>query len=489
MTSLAEDITAQLSTRWGHKSYPTISLLDFAIKYASRAIPLPIADFHIEICGVLESAGDVLHAEADPRGHGKTTWWSRIGPLWAVCARKKKFVLLLSASLGISSNNLIWIRRELEFNQRIRRDFGNLVGKKWTDSCIETSSGIRIEARGAGADLRGLIAEESRPDLIVCDDLEGRENVSTFEQRQKMETWFDTEVMGLPGPGGADIFLIGTILHHDSLLVKKIARWRGIHRKAVLDWDGGEVLAPSLYPIGKLRLIRDGDGHKEGIGTLAFEQEYQNNPIDLASQRIRQEWIKYYDIEELADKELIVSAALDPAVGKTSQGDFAALVTVGKDTKTNMIYVLDVILERCPPQRQVDLCLQTFVRWKPNGSVEAGPARHFKALGIEDNGFQSVLKDNLDTKSKLLGIFAPIKGIKNISDKVARIDSLSPIIEGGGIKFLRPRPAEMQSRTGQKDHARLIQQLIEFPKGYHDDGPDALEMAIRLLREQHWRAF
>lgn len=478
-----------LQDRWaGTSPIPKIGLLDFAQKYVPKSISLPIAPFHREICTLAESSNNTLrHAEADPRGHGKSTWWSKIFPFWTICTRRKRFVVLLSSSLRIAESNLSWIKHELEHNRTLRKDFGDLAGtEKWTSSELLTTIGAKIMAMGAGANLRGITSGDNRPDLIVCDDLEDRENISTFDQREKIAEWFNKDLMGLPGPMGADVFIIGTILHHDSLLAKKITQWKGTLRRAVSDWDKEEVLAPGLFPVEKLKLIRDGDGHKKGIGTLAFGQEYQNNPVDPASQRIRQEWIKYYDLKELKDKELIIASALDPAVGKTSQGDFAALVTLGQDTKTNMIYVLDVILERCPPQRQVDLCLQTFMRWKSNGSIEAGPARHFKALGIEDNGFQAVLRSNLEAESKRLGIFAPIKGIKNISDKIARIDSLSPLIEGGGIMFQRP-PREF--RTGQKDYARLIQQLIEFPKGDHDDGPDALEMAVRLLRVEPWRAF
>jgi predicted phage terminase large subunit-like protein len=94
---------------------------------------------------------------------------------------------------------------------------------------------------------------------------------------------------------------------------------------------------------------------------------------------------------------------------------------------------------------------------------------HFLCLAVETNVFQVVLKDMLEEISRQERLFIPIRGVKNFADKTARIASLSALIESGTILFRR-------------DQRLLIEQLIEFPKGAHDDGPDALEMAVRQLR-------
>jgi hypothetical protein len=38
-------------------------------------------------------------------------------------------------------------------------------------------------------------------------------------------------------------------------------------------------------------------------------------------------------------------------------------------------------------------------------------------------------------------------------------------------------------KGGSPGARRLVEQLRDFPNGDHDDGPDALEMAIRLAGE------
>ncbi|MBU0640031.1 MAG: hypothetical protein KKB50_14285, partial [Planctomycetes bacterium] len=55
------------------------------------------------------------------------------------------------------------------------------------------------------------------------------------------------------------------------------------------------------------------------------------------------------------------------------------------------------------------------------------------------------------------------------SDKLARIQSLQPLVRSGTLQFSRK-------------HAVLLEQMMLFPKAAHDDGPDALEMAVAAAR-------
>jgi len=47
--------------------------------------------------------------------------------------------------------------------------------------------------------------------------------------------------------------------------------------------------------------------------------------------------------------------------------------------------------------------------------------------------------------------------------------------------YLAQRKLRFKSRS--PGTALLIQQMKDFPVGDHDDGPDALEMALRLMME------
>lgn len=434
----------------------------FARRYLRRYLTAPPAPFHTELYGLMGSDDrNKREAVAAPRGHGKSVLMSLVFPLWALATRRRRFVVILSSTSTIAEGFLGSIVKELEENELLRQDFGDLVGReKWTDREILTSTGIRVVARGTDSSLRGMRSFESRPDLIICDDLEDEDGVQNPLERQKLESWFYGSVMNLPGPQG-DVFVIGTVLHHDSLLGKLLRKWRGRRYQALSPDDS--ALWPDYYDADRLRRIRYGDGQKEGIGTLAFECEYQNNPISPEEQLIREEWVRYYRREDIEGQELLIVTALDPSLG-SSGGDPSALVTVGQ--KDGRIYVLEADIARRSPRDTLESAIRNFQRW----SVDS--PSHFLCLAIETNAFQVVLKDMLEDMSRRLGLFIPVRAVRNFSDKAARISSLSPLVENGTILFL---PA--QSTPGG-----LIEQLIQFPRGAHDDGPDALEMAVRMLR-------
>ncbi len=447
----------------------------FARRYVANYLTAPAAGFHAELYALMAAkspGGNKREAVAAPRGHGKSVLMSLIYPLWSLCTGRRRFIVVISTSSTIAEGFLSSIIRELRENSLLRMDFGDLVGReKWTSCEILSSNGVRVVAKGVGSSLRGIRSFESRPDLIICDDIEDDEGVLNAEQRRKLETWFNRSVVNLPGPEG-DIVVVGTVLHYDSLLSKLLKKWHG--KKYMALGTDGAALWPDYYDAGRLEIIKNGDGGKEGIGSIAFECEYQNNPISPEEQLVREEWISYYRPEDLYNQELLIATAIDPALGASSSGDYSAMITVGQ--AGGRIYVLEADIKRRRPGAIADAAVRNFQRWSaspdsPDGSDDsgAGARSHFLCLAVETNVFQVVLKDMLEEISRQEKLFIPIRGIKNFADKQARIASLSALIENGTIYFRR-------------DQRLLIEQLIEFPRGSHDDGPDALEMAVRQLR-------
>jgi len=64
----------------------------------------------------------------------------------------------------------------------------------------------------------------------------------------------------------------------------------------------------------------------------------------------------------------------------------------------------------------------------------------------------------------------PLQTVVNTGNKVLRVSSLGPLLAADMFRF------------GDSPGCRLLlDQLGEFPRGDHDDGPDALEMAVRAI--------
>ena len=87
-------------------------------------------------------------------------------------------------------------------------------------------------------------------------------------------------------------------------------------------------------------------------------------------------------------------------------------------------------------------------------------------FAFEANQFQSFRADELKHRSDQAALYLPVEPITHTSDKIGRIQSLQPLMRSGTHQFCRR-------------HKQLLDQLRLFPKAAHDDGPDALEMAVR----------
>ena len=95
------------------------------------------------------------------------------------------------------------------------------------------------------------------------------------------------------------------------------------------------------------------------------------------------------------------------------------------------------------------------------------------AFGCEANGFQELLVDDFSPRIHEVGLTSVhlinCKEGKQLPAKIVRIRSLEPLLRAGRIKLRRSPGTSL-----------LLEQMMAFPVHAHDDGPDALEMAIQL---------
>lgn len=98
----------------------------------------------------------------------------------------------------------------------------------------------------------------------------------------------------------------------------------------------------------------------------------------------------------------------------------------------------------------------------------------YRLLGVEDNLFQRLLLKEFDRLGQERGLLLPLRGVTHRVAKETRVAGLSPLLERGRIRFIR----------GHSDQELLVEQMLYFPsRTLHDDGPDALEGAVRLAQE------
>lgn len=477
----------------------------FGKTYFPHYITQPNSEFHKYICqryselifqSIKTGLGD-KEADASPRGHAKSTWTTLILPIWCVVYKYKSFILEVSETSTQAEDFLSFIKLELENNERLAQDFPHATGegKVWRQDVIITNNGIKIRGVGSGQKLRGMRHGSKRPDLVIVDDIENDESVESAEQRKKLERWF-FKVLTKIGQKDTIFIVIGTILHYDSLLsyLLRAPGWKGKKFKAVLRfsdsklWDEWEHIFTNI-DIGKKEAEARADEfffqhQKEMLketevlwpemedyyylmkkriseGIAYFESEKQNEPINLEDSVFLEEWIQYYDENEVDLSATAYIGACDPSMGKKSKTADPSAIIAGR-MKDNIIYLDIADIEKRHPDKIINDILTYHERQK------------FDLFGIEEIQFQEFFKDHFEKEAHKRGLTINVKGIRPNTDKDLRILSLQPWIKNGWIRF---------KKHGMKE---LIRQLIYYRpkgKGGHDDGIDALEM-LKTLMEQ-----
>lgn len=461
-----------------------------------------MAPLSVEAVAKIRRLPGCRRAVAAPRGHAKSTNLTFKDALHAAAYGYKPYILILSDSSDQAQGFLSDIREEIEDNQAIRDDFGDLQGKKaWREDVLLTATGIKIEAIGSGKKIRGRRHKNWRPGLIVLDDIENDENVRTPEQRKKLENWF-FKAVSKAGDDYTDIVYIGTLLHYDSLLAKvlKNPAYRSVKYRAVISWaerkdlwdkweeiyidldneerehdarafyeanknemlKGTQVLWEDKLPYYELMAMRISEGE------ASFNSEEQNEPINPEDCLFNEEWLEYYNeaAVDFREKKFRFFGFVDPSLGgkgKKKKSDFSSIITLARDVQTGYMYDLDADIERRHPDQIIEDILEKE-RW-----LKLTYGRGYTLFGCETNQFQWYLKEVLARRSAEEGIYLPIEEVNQTGDKYGRIQTLQPDIKNRYIKF-------------NARHKRLLEQLKHFPMASHDDGPDALEACRTLAR-------
>ncbi|MBL8874169.1 MAG: phage terminase large subunit [Phycisphaerae bacterium] len=223
--------------------------------------------------------------------------------------------------------------------------------------------------------------------------------------------------------------------------------------------EGTQVLWPELDDYHTLMVTRVREGR------TSFQAEKQNQPIDPSECIFRDEIIRYWDDDFASPAALaehfrgkcVIAGACDPSLGgRSGRGDYSAIVTLLRPSNSKIVYVLDASLSLSTPD-------QTIGR-----IVEQARLYKYTYFYLESNGFQELMLKQLKERASAASVSLPVRSVNHRTDKRARIQALEPMISQGHLLFSRKQQM-------------LIEQLRQFPMAAHDDGPDALEMAVMAL--------
>jgi len=431
--------------RWKFQNRENI--LPFIFICFGHHLTLKTPDFHKEI---LDALGADQHTGiAAPRGFAKSSL-VLFDDAFDIVNKRRRYILKIADSYTQALEHTISLGEELEFNPILKWLYGQIMPNEYPKGDFVTLTGVKVSAKGQGMKIRGLKWKNFRPDKAVIDDVENDIAVENPTSRRQLKRWLKAQVMPALAKGGK-INMIGTILHHDSLLANIVNKtdefksWRTLKYSAIV---GDNSIWPELYSLEKLVAMRDNPEDPNYIGTIEFNREYQNKPASDAEAVIKTSWIRYYDFMPEIKRKVI---SIDPAISKKDTADFTAIQCWGEGVDGNL-YCLESIRKRLSFQEQ-------------GAELEAMFNRHPETVRviIEEIAYQQALREHDKLKS------LPVIGIKPSKDKRTRLTVVSKWFEAGQVYF---------KRTMEE----IIDEILNFGASAHDDTVDAMTMCIMDLK-------
>lgn len=225
-----------------------------------------------------------------PRGFGKTML-IKIFILYCVLFTKKKFILIICGT-QTKANNIISDIMSMLSEQNVKKVFGDWKLGAETDRQELKRFGFRgrnviIMGAGAESDIRGITLENERPDVMIFDDIQTREDADSETVSSKLETWMVGTAMKAKSPHGCLFIFIANMYPTKHSLLRKLKHnptWTKFIAGGIL--SDGTSLWEELQPISQLMKEFENDlsmGRPEVFyaEVLNDENASVNNLVDL----------------------------------------------------------------------------------------------------------------------------------------------------------------------------------------------------------------
>jgi len=386
---------------------------------------------------------------AAPRGTAKTTAVTFSCTLASALFRDRDFILLVSKTEGQVVRFLANIKAELLTNEELKSQFRVSKFVKDTESEIivqmEDGHQFCIMCKGSEQEVRGLQWNGKRPNMIIIDDAEGAEQVMNPQRREKFRNWLFNDLL----PCGSEyckVRMVGTVLHMDSALERllKDNLWDS-ERFAAHNEDFSEILWPEKLNMEKLLEIRQSyinQGNPDG-----YSQEYLNKPIDAENAYFHKDDFIHADTPDYLE----YYAAIDFAITKKTKSDYTVISVAGVDQE-GLLHIVDIRRGRWDGFEIIENMFWIQTKYKPNLFIaEKGQIKHT---------LDAFLNAEMVKRSQYINLHAVTPKV----DKEQRAKPLQARMRSGGVRF-------------NKEHGyygNLVDEMLVFPRGQHDDQVDSL---------------
>ena len=412
------------------------------------------AEHHKIIADALES---VERGECDrlcifmPPRHGKSELASRRFPAWYLGRNPTKQIIAasynseLATDFGRDVRNIVDSKEyRAVFDLSLAAD--SQSKKRWHTSQggVYYAAGVDTAVTGRGANL-----------LLIDDPLKDRAEADSETIRQNVWSWYTSTARTRLMPGAA-IVIIQTRWHDDDLagrlLERRPDRWRVLSLPALKD---GEALWPEWYPVPVLDEIR------QDIGEREWSALYQQQPQPDEGTFFKREWFRWFEPDH-TPKHLRIFGSSDYALTEGG-GDWTECGVFGIDPDGD-IYVCDWWSGQTTADVWIDAELQLVRKHKPLAWFsEAGPIRRATEPFIT----RRMRETRLFCRREWIAV-------SGLGDKATRARAFQARASMGKVYL----------PNNDAGHA-LLEQLLRFPAGAHDDKVDTCALIGMALDQAH----
>lgn len=418
---------------------------------------------HAKIAGLLD--GDMKQVGIiAPRGTGKTSLLDLAYAGKKILFREARFIIMVTSSADAAIQQAENLKRGLASNPLVKELFGDIKSSEWARDrwVVDWKDGdsTMVLPRGSGQQVRGALFGNTRPDLIIVDDLENDEEVMSEVQREKTRNWFFNSLCNCIDRGSRDwkIAVIDTIKHEDCLMEHLVEHSEWHTERLSIFTDDMRSLWPEFIPheeVAKLYESAKDSGNLDG-----FYREYMGIPIATESAGFKAEFFKYYEESESElnkNSDIESFVIVDPAKTVNPKSAKTAILGGSVNTKDERIYFRDVVNDFLHPNETITAALDMCV------------TLHSQVLAIEVTSLNEFITFPFKDEIRRRGLQIELVELKPRLKKEDRAKALIPFY-----------------RKGQVYHngscmSQLEQQELSFPRPRYWDILDCAAYVVALL--------
>jgi hypothetical protein len=441
-------------------------------------------------------------ARAIPRGHAKTTFYSRVLPAHGFSYGWSPLTVLLGNTQTAAERLNKNLRETLLGSAAWCEDFPEIAGgASWGSDRIDYA-GRTIVAFGVGNGAIRGVSNPVRPRLIIGDDLDDDQLVRSQVQLDAAIEWLNKSVLQLGDNVRftSSFIFVGTVIRRTSIMGHLLGRpdfdrlvEAGVKRFADrqdlwAEWeawflerarDGAQPTdaeADEFYQAHKAEMLEGTQVlwdrpdayyylmvYRLAAGKAAFQAEIQNAPDEAGGALGRPAYIRRADLPPLAECERL--AALDPTEKGGARNDLAAYVEVLFHPRTRRLFVDYVDSQR---RSYKDTIAAIVKRLKDHQAAGV----YLDGFWVEENAAGGIQADLLNERLGAAGVHTVPTKFYSSRPKAEKIEALAEYTDRGQLFVVEDVAAQ------------LATEWEAWPHGRNDDTLDAVGTVVMQLKDQ-----